>query len=271
VREPASTLTAVALNLRPGHPELGDARTRLGLLEAIDRVGIRRDAYDQLAAAADGLIPPTSWAFDPGAAPVVAHDSVAAAQSLKAGGWTKAAGGWRASAATAATPLELLVPSRSANPTLFAVGDQIASDWRGLGLSVSVVEMDPADLAADRLRNGTYTAAIVSIAIGHDPDLYPLLASTQTQTGDANVFGLQDPTLDGLMATAREPGDETARKAAFGAVQKRLAEESYVLPIAWPDSVVALSNRVQNVSIRPVADGSERFWDVLDWRLADDR
>ncbi|HET9614202.1 MAG TPA: hypothetical protein VFP22_05290, partial [Candidatus Limnocylindrales bacterium] len=154
---------------------------------------------------------------------------------------------------------------------LFAVGSEVASDWRSLGVAVSVVEMDPADLAADRLRNGTFTTAIVSIAVGHDPDLYPLLASTQTQSGGANVFGLQDPTLDRLLETARQPADEATRKTAFAAVEKRLAAETYLLPIAWPDTVVALTNRVQNVPVRPVADGSERFWDVLDWRLADDR
>ena len=44
-----------------------------------------------------------------------------------------------------------------------------------------------------------------------------------------------------------------------------------VLPVAWPYTVVALGKRVDGTSIRTVADGSERFRDVLDWRLADDR
>jgi peptide/nickel transport system substrate-binding protein len=271
ILEPSSTLTAVALNLRPTHPELGDPATRRGLLEALDRSRIRTVAYGDLASAADGLIPPTSWAFDPTAAPPVQRDLKAAAKSLTTAGWTKAKDGWHAPTTTAPTTLELLIPDRSASPVLFAVGSQVAADWRALGFTVNAVEIDPAQLAADRLRTGTFTAAIVQIAVGHDPDLYPLLASTQTQTGGANVFGLQDPTLDDLLEAARRPGADTARKAAFAAVEKRLGDASYILPIAWPDTVVVASNRVQGTANRPVSDGSERFWDVLDWRLADDR
>ena len=271
LREPATTLTAVALNLRPSRPQFSDARTRAALLGAIDRSRILTVAYDGLGTRADGLVPPSSWAFDPAASPAIRRDLKAAARALTAAGWTKAKDGWHAGKAAAPQELDLLVPDRAVNPVLFAVGSQVAADWKALGFVVNVEEVDPAVLAADRLRSANYDAAIVSVTIGHDPDLYPLLASTQTRTGGANVFGLQDPTLDDLLEAARRPGAEDARKAAFSAVQKRLTAGSYVLPIAWPDAVVVLGNRVQGTENRAIADGSERFWDVLDWRLADDR
>ena len=55
------------------------------------------------------------------------------------------------------------------------------------------------------------------------------------------------------------------------AVQKRLADQDYVLPLVWPKSVTAVDSHLVGTAIRAVSDGSERFWDVLDWRLADDR
>ena len=271
IRQPTATLTAIALNLRPTHPELADPRTRAALLRAIDRNRIVAVAYGGLATPAEGLVPPTSWAFDPSATPPQSQNLAAAAQALTAAGWTKAADGWHRPKATAPQQLELLVPERSASPILAAIGAQVAADWTALGFTVSVVEVDPAVLAADRLRTGEFTAAVVPIAVGHDPDLYPLLASSQTQTGGANVFGLQDPTLDDLLETARKPAADNVRKAAFSAVQKRLAAGSYVLPLAWPDTVVAVDSRVVGTGNRAIADGSERFWDVLTWRLADDR
>jgi ABC-type transport system substrate-binding protein len=264
-------VTAIALNLRPVHQELGDPATRAGLLETIDRTRIDAVAYGGLAAPADGLIPPTSWAFDSSSATPRPHDVSAATKALAEAGWKKAKDGWHLAGADKPTTLELLVPDHASSPVLFAVGSQVAADWRTLGFAVDLVEIPPAELAADRLRNGTFTAAVVSIAVGHDPDLYPLLASTQTRSGGANVFGLQDPTLDDLLEKARAPGDETTRKAAFSAVEHRISEATYVLPIAWPDTVVVLSRRVQGAVSRTVSDGSERFWDVLDWRLADDR
>ena len=85
------------------------------------------------------------------------------------------------------------------------------------------------------------------------------------------MIGLQDPLLDGLLETARKPAAEEARIAAYEALQKRLAGGTYLLPIAWPDEVFVVAKRVVGPAPREVADGSERFGDVLTWRLADDR
>jgi peptide/nickel transport system substrate-binding protein len=271
LREPSTTLTAVALNLRPDHPELGDARTRKALLESIDRGRLLSVVYGGLASSANGLIPPTSWAYDPDASPATPHDPKAAAKLLADAGWTKKSDGWHFGKNATPQRLELIVPDHNSNPILAAVGAQVAADWTRLGFTVTTLEADPAVIAADKLATGDFTAAIVSVAVGHDPDLYPLLASTQTRTGGANVFGVQDATLDNLLEAARQPGQIGARMTAFGKVQQRLATGSYVLPIAWPDTVVVLGPRVAGPIERTVSDGSERFWDVLDWRLADDR
>ena len=271
LRYPSTTLASVALNVRPTNPAFADPRVRRALLQAIDRARIVTVAYGGLGVQADGLIPPTSWAFDASTTTPVKRDLKAAAKALTTAGWTKARDGWHRPKVKTPETIELLVPDRTANPILFAVGSQVAADWTALGFTVETVEVDPAILATDHLRTGDFEAAVVDIAIGHDPDLYPLLASTQTRTGGANVIGLQDPALDDLLEAARKPGSETARKAAFAALQKRLAGGTYLLPIAWPDRVVVIGSRLDGPSVREVADGSERFGDVLTWRLADDR
>jgi peptide/nickel transport system substrate-binding protein len=271
IRDPSTTIATVVLNLRPTRTEFRDPQVRLALLEAIDREAIVATAFGGLATRADALLPPTSWAFDATASPEVKRSTGAATKALKAAGGTRGDDGWRAPESKKATELELLVPERTKNPALFAVGERVAADWTAIGLVVRVVEADPAVIAIDHLRSGDFGAAVVDIALGHDPDLYPLLASSQTRTGGANVSGLQDPLLDRLLETARKPATDDARKAAFVALQTRLAGGTYALPIAWPDSVVAVRDRVIGPSIRAVADGSERFWDVLTWRLADTR
>jgi peptide/nickel transport system substrate-binding protein len=271
LRDPATTLAAVTMNLRPGHLAFADPRMRAALLGAIDRTRIVSVVYGGGAVQADGLIPPTSWAYDGAHTPAVTTDLKAAAKALKAAGWTKAKDGWRAAGATSPQNLELFVPDRTVNPILYAVGSQIAADWTALGFGVTVREEDPAIIATDHLRTGDFEAALIDIAIGHDPDLYPLLASSQTRTGAANIAGLQDPLLDGALEAARRPGTDEERIAAFADLQERLAAGTYLLPIAWPDDVVVLAKRVVGVSGRTVADDSERFFDVLDWRLADDR
>jgi ABC-type transport system substrate-binding protein len=271
VRDPSTRLAAVALNLRATEVPFADPRTRGALLAAIDRDRILSVVYGGAAARADGLIPPTSWAYRPATSPVVGFDRSAAAKALKAAGWTKDTNGWHHEGITGAASLALLVPDAGSNPVLHAVGSQVAADWKALGFAVEVEEVDPAVIATDHLRTGDFGAVALDIAIGHDPDLYPLLASTQTRTGGANVIGLQDPLLDDLLEKARKPGSDAARIAAYEALQTRLAGGTYVLPIAWPDVVTVVGRRVVGVESRTVSDGSERFGGVLTWRLADGR
>ena len=260
------------LNLRPTHPELRDPAVRLALLEAIDRAAIVGDAFGSRATVADAPIPPTSWAFDATASAPVPTNAKAAAAALKKAGWTKVDGRLRPPGAKAAYTLELLSPDATMNPALHAVAEKVAADWAALGLTTSVVEADPATPMAERLQKGEFTAAVVDISIGHDPDLYPLLASSQTRTGGAERG--RRPGRDARRAARRRPARPApteARKAAYTALQTRLAAGRYLLPIALPDEVVVARDTLEDVVVQPVSDGSERFWDVLTWRLADGR
>ena len=80
--------------------------------------------------------------------------------------------------------------------------------------------------------------------MGLDPDLYPLLASTQATIGGANIAGLQDAALDPLLIKARAPGTDEARKAAYAALQAKLAAGTYYLPMAFADIVVVVRDTV---------------------------
>ncbi|MER3418319.1 MAG: hypothetical protein C4343_04255, partial [Chloroflexota bacterium] len=89
--------------------------------------------------------------------------------------------------------------------------------------------------------------------------------------GGSNVSGLQDPKLDRLLAAARAPGDTATRTAAVGALQAYLAANEFLLPLYWRVEPVVLSDRVEGPTVRPLGHLSDRFWDVLTWRLADGR
>ncbi len=125
--------------------------------------------------------------------------------------------------------------------------------------------------AGERLARGEFAAAVVDITLGLDPDLYPLLASSQTLTGGSNVAGVQDVALDPLLVAARAPGTEEARRTAYVALQAQLAKGTYVLPIAFADAPIVVRDSVSGPVVRGLADRADRFWDVLTWRLADDR
>jgi peptide/nickel transport system substrate-binding protein len=269
---PSTTLLGVTLNLRPTHPEFGDPAVRRALLAAIDRDDIVATVLRGQGVRADSPIPPTSWVFDAAASPPVAFEPDAARAALVTAGWTEAeGGGWIPKGAAAALTIELLCPEESANPVAYAAAGAIADDWRRIGLTVLRRPLPGAELVGDRLRTGEFTAAIFGIGLGLDPDLYAILASTQATSSGSNLTGLQDSALDGLLVAARAPGPDEARKAAYVALQTRLASSVYLLPIAFRDEVVVVRETLSGPGIRPVGTPGDRFWDVLTWRLADGR
>jgi peptide/nickel transport system substrate-binding protein len=271
VRYPGATLTAALVNLRPGHPEFATAAIRTALLAAIDRDGLAKDAFAGLIAPATGLIPPSSPMFDPTADPAVAYSRRAAERALTTAKWTKNRGTWRLPAAKKPLAIEVLSPTEASNASLFRAAEAVVEDWAAIGLAATHVAVKPSEFARDRLSTGTYQVAIADLRIGLDPDLYPLLASSQTLTGGSNVMGVQSADLDSLLEKARAPGSASVRKKAYSALQKELAAGRYVLPLAFADEVVVFRDTVQGPAVRQVTDGSDRFWDVLTWRLAVDR
>jgi peptide/nickel transport system substrate-binding protein len=271
LRYPGSTLTAILFNLRPGQHAFATPAIRTALLEAVNRPALIESAFAQAASAASGLIPSSSVLFDPGAAGAVAYDPAAAQKALKAAGWTKVANAWRRPTFKKPFAFDLLSPDAASNPAAFAAAEAVARDWKHIGLQVTHVALSPAEFVTGRLAKGTFSVAVADLTVGLDPDLYPLLASSQTLTGGSNVIGLQDPALDKLLVAARRPGTAAVRAAAYSALQVRLAAGRYVLPLAFADESVVVRDTLEGPVPRQVADPSDRFWDVLTWRLAADR
>ena len=271
LRYPGSTLSAVLLNLRPGHPEFATPAIRTAYLAAIDRTKLISSVFGGLAEPATDPIPPSSPMADPKADPVVPYSRTDAGKALRAAGWTRDDAGWHITKSKPAVKLEVISPTQAVNRGLYLAAEAVVRDWKTMGFAATHVALPPGEYAADRLGTGTFQVAVANLRIGLDPDLYPLLASSQTLTGGSNVVGIQDPALDPLLEKARAPGSMTARLAAYSALQTQLGKGRYLLPLAFPDEVVVFRDTVTGPVARQVTDASDRFWDVLTWRLASGR
>ena len=261
---PGTTLTGVYLNLRPGAGPFSDARVRTALLAAIDRGRLVTDLLAGSGQRADTPIPPSSWAYDPKAAPAVAYDPKAAAAGLKAAGWTKTAAGWLPPRAKKPVTIELLAADASVNPVTAGVAARVAAAWTSLGIPTTVTSLAAGDLV-ERLRGAEFVAAVADVNVGLDPDPYPLLGSAQVQAGGSNVSGFQDLALNAALVAARAPGTDAARSAAYARLQALLGRLQPILPLFFRDSVFVVSDRLVGPRAVPVADPSGRFWDVVTW------
>ena len=266
---PTTTLSAVLLNLRPSHPELGDPNVRKALLGAINRAAIAKTDLGGQARLADTLIPPESSVYDASRVVSIPYDRTKAAALLRAAGWTRASGRWTAPKGKAPYAMDLLTVPADVNPRLAAIASAVKDDWTSLGLTVTVTSLSGSDLAA-RLESGDFTAAVLDIASGLEPDLYPLLDSTQVRSNGSNRSGYQDPALDKLLEAARQNASSAKLQAAWSALLAGISAKMPVLPIAWADEQVVVRG-LSGATPRLIVNPGDRFWDVLAWRLAASR
>jgi peptide/nickel transport system substrate-binding protein len=265
---PTTVLTAVVFNLRASTSPFRDVRARRALLAAIDRPGIVATVLGGAGAVSDVPIPPSSALHDPDAAAPQSYDPSAAAGLLAAAGWTRSAGGWLAPGASPSDRIQVLTLDAATNPTLDAVAHRVLDDWARLGVAADVSGLGAAELFEGRLLPHEFDVAIINMSLGDDPDLYPLLASGQAALGGANLAGYQSAKLDALLSAAQGPGDLAARQARFATLGTSLAGELPFLTLYFAERVELVRDRVQGPAPRELASGSDRFWDVLTWRLA---
>lgn len=266
LRYPSTRLTTLVPNVRAGHPLFTSADVRRGLLRALDRDSLIQGILGDAAERADSPISPDSWAYAAGSSTVYKHDPNAAAADLQKAGWKRGTLGWTG---RDGKPVHFALATLDAttDPPGNALAQAIADEWRALGVDVDVVAFG-ADGFVAQLVGGDFDIALLDVNMGLDPDVFPLLTSSQAVQGGSNVGGYQSGALDKLLAAARSGTDRAARARSFADLQAALTRDLPLLPIAFTQELYVVDARLSGPDPRLVADRSGRFWDVLTWRLA---
>jgi ABC-type transport system substrate-binding protein len=265
-----ASLLSVVINQRSDHPELRDANARTGLLAAINRDQIVSSVLKGRGSVADLPLPTWSSVYNFQSVSQTPFGPFDVQGFLTTAGWHQTNAGWIAPKETSVFTLELLTPDEASNPIVYRTAVRVADAWRSIGLAVQL-DAYPATAYLDKLNNGDFGAAIVNFDVGLDPDLGPMLLSSQIGLGGSNVSGYQDPTLDQMLINARKTVDPAARMTAMSAVEQYLSSSLPILALAFRDYDLVASNRVWGLVTNEISDPSGRFWDVIDWRLASGR
>jgi ABC-type transport system substrate-binding protein len=155
------------------------------------------------------------------------------------------------------------------NPELHAAAEYVVAAWKDLGIKATLKAFAPTEFVQGQLRSGDFDAAVVEMDLGLDPDLTALLESSQAARGGSNLAGYQSAKMDGLLAAARTATDPEVRKAKFKDLQAELLQRMPFLPLYLEDRVEIADARLQGPTPRQISSPSDRFWDVLTWRLAE--
>jgi peptide/nickel transport system substrate-binding protein len=216
-------------------PKFRPPAVRRALNSAIDRAEVVREGFDGQAIAADGLVWPQNWAFNP-TVPRVKFDPESAAKIFKSG---------------PALTFTCLVPTDYERVAL-VVQRQLAA----VGVTMKVEATTP-DKAFQALRTPTYEAVLA------DPVGGPSLWRTYQpwHSGSESLGMVGSPRLDSALDTVRAAASDDDYRAAVEKLQRLTFDDPPAIYLAWGQRSRAISKRF-DVPVEPGRDilSTLRLW-----------
>lgn len=218
-----------------------NVKVRQALSHAINRDAILQAVYYGHATAANSVLPPTSWAYNPDL-PQLQYDPVLAKQLLTEAGYP-----YGFSMDIWAMPVQRLY-----NPNALKMAEMMQADLAQIGIRATVVSYEWNSF---RRKLGAYEHDSVLIgwsADNADPDNFfrPLLSCSAALTG-SNRANWCDANFDNLISQALLTADQKQRRSYYLAAQQYLADQMPLLSIAHSQRFQAINNNIKGIKINP--------------------
>ena len=245
-RSPGTDYQYIGFNMRD--PILKDVRVRRALSQAIDRRAIIEYLRRGLAIPAVGIMPPTSWAFNPDV-PVFDYDPAKARALLDEAGYPDPDGDGPAS--------RMHLTLKTSTSEFFRLqATVIQQQLQAVGVDVEVRTYEFATLYADVLSGNfqMYSLQWVGGAVV-DPDiLRRVFHSNQVPPAGFNRGHFSDPRVDRVLDDASRATDEAERRRLFGEAQRLIAEQVPYVSLWCKTNAVVAQRDLSNIHVAPTVD-----------------
>lgn len=241
-----------------------EASFRRALIMAVDRQRIINNLFSGQAIIAHGPIMPGNWAYydeiekiafdNEGARQILASLNMVVDEEQE--GLITETG--------QAVSFDLLIPEIEVYKEIALM---LQKDWSAIGVQVEIVEKSYEGVISD-LQSRNYEAALVDIALSGtpDPDPYPFWGQAQAQAGQ-NYAQWNNRSASEFLEQARINSNYTDRTRLYRNFQIIFQQEMPSLPLFYPVYNYAIKSKINNVSIGPLYDYSDRFNSVNTWYI----
>jgi peptide/nickel transport system substrate-binding protein len=249
------------LGINLSRPQLGDARVRRAIAEAIDWGRIEATVYHGLDSLAVSDIFPELWAAP--SLPPYRYDPVEAKRLLAAAGWKPDADGILHKGALA---MHLSIYATTGHQENTESQVLIQSMLRDVGIDVAVRNYPGSYLFAmdGPLYSGKYDLEWSVETNGPDPDNSASWAGSFIPPHGANTSWLNDPIVNATSIAAASTFDPAARKRLYQREEKRLRTLVPAVFFSWETDYTAINNDLKNyVPAAFIGD----TWNAWQWRI----
>lgn len=238
------------VKLNAGLSGLKDLRIRRALSLAIDRPGIARALLRDPELAASQLMPPSLGAWHDSSLPALKRDPALLKQLMQQAGWTLGAEGWHDAQGQLLRLKLQTFPDRPELPVLAAA---LQDQWRQAGFAVSVSIGNSGDIPLAH-RDGSLQLGLAARNYATAPDPTGTLAQDfGLRGGDWGATNWSSPVaVDALQRLVRGGLGPEQLVAQRRRLLQTLHEELPVIPVCWYRQHVAVSRRLEGVSLDPL-------------------
>jgi peptide/nickel transport system substrate-binding protein len=257
----AATALIAGIAVNVTHPPLDDPRVRRALAAAIDRRGISDKITLGRYPVAESDRPRFSWAYDPAVREPV-YDPAAADRALDAAGWRRGPDGVRRKGGRTLALTYVQFPETTTGVRAAAFVQRQLFE-RGFDVTIKSISNAQLFLPAAEggtLATGRFDLAYVPWSMGADPDDRFLVGCG---AGAKNYMRYCDPDVDRLETLAAAEPDRAKRRAAYAAVDRRIARDVPIVYLFNPDYIYAYAPRLTGFAPNAFVP----TWNAYAWRL----
>jgi peptide/nickel transport system substrate-binding protein len=255
-------LAAAGDSTKP-HPLFGDRELRRALLMAVDRQGLLRNVWEDLAKVPPGPMSQLDWYWDPETRELP-YDTAQAARRLARLGWTDSDGDGIRDRDGHPLAFRLLVPTSSGSRRQYA--RLLQEQYRTMGVDVQLEEVDYS-LFSERAHAGRFDALLNGVSTDPTPTSGIPQSWTRAGFGGSNYGRYENPGFERLVDHAIATANRADAKRTWRAAIEVLNQDAPAVFLFAPRNFAAVDRRVTDVTIRPDS------WLVLlyTWRIPADR
>ncbi len=237
---PGTTYSYMGFNLRD--PILKDIRVRRAIALAINREEIAKYIFKGLALPADGLLPPSHWAYSSKVA-TYSYNPEIAKRLLDEAGHRAHSG-----------PRFTLTHKTSQNELARRVVEVLQQQLAEIGIKVDIRSHEWGTFYGD-IKRGNFQMFTLSWVGVEDPDIYYNVFHSQSVPPDGSNRGhYQNAAIDQLVEKGRLTFDRNSRKMVYAKVQKILSEELPYVSLWHTENVAVMKKEVQGYTLYPDGD-----------------
>lgn len=149
------------------------------------------------------------------------------------------------------------------------VTDELKSQWRKLGVNLSVQLLVPSDFQ-NALSYHEYDAVLAGISIGEDPDVFVYWDSSQADIRSANRLNFSEydnPIADESLESGRTRLDPSLRVIKYAPFLEAWQQDAPAVGLYQPRLLYLANTEVGGLNIHPITKATDRFSNVQNWEI----